>query len=212
MSATITPLAQNPTDVRPPPDPAYAAMCVWEDMLAIKTSTDPERKAFLTLWERLGTEAMRTRALAIAEIAEAVWNALDDDARDMLAPFDWEFVPTLVRSINFEAPYPSLPTVESAMATMQAKALAPQSRGFARRETADEPTTTAPPWVTPKTRLFLVAYEGADDRPYALALSDQGVAARLARKLDGEVIDTLVDNHADMAADVDENENQGGFR
>ena len=40
---------------------------------------------------------------------------------------------------------------------------------------------TAPFWVTPKTRLFLVAYEGADGRPYAVALSDHGVAARLAR-------------------------------
>ena len=64
---------------------------------------------------------------------------------------------------------------------------------------------TAPSWVTPKTRLFLVAYEGADGRPYAVALSDHGVAARLARQFGGEVIDTLVDNHADMAADVDAN-------
>src|SRR5271165_5410356 len=62
---------------------------------------------------------------------------------------------------------------------------------------------TTPSWVTPKTRLFLVAYEGADGRPYAVALSDHGVAARLARRFGGEVIDTLVDNHADMAADVD---------
>ena len=74
---------------------------------------------------------------------------------------------------------------------------------------------TAPSWVTPKTRLFLVAYEGADGRPYAVALSDHGVAARLARRFGGEVIDTLVDNHADMAADVDagsgETECKGGF-
>ncbi len=71
---------------------------------------------------------------------------------------------------------------------------------------------TTPSWVTPKTRLFLVAYAGADGRPYALALSDHGVAARLARRFGGEVIDTLVDNHADIAADVDENEGQGGFK
>ena len=79
---------------------------------------------------------------------------------------------------------------------------------------------TAPSWVTPKTRLFLVAYEGADGRPYALALSDHGVAARLARRFGGEVIDTLVDNHADMAADIDvqgvansgETQYEGGFR
>jgi hypothetical protein len=62
---------------------------------------------------------------------------------------------------------------------------------------------TSPSWVRPRTRLFLVAYEGADGRPYAVALSDHGVAARLARRFGGEVIDTLVDNHADMAADVE---------
>ena len=79
---------------------------------------------------------------------------------------------------------------------------------------------TAPSWVTPKTRLFLVAYEGAEGGPYAVALSDHGVAARLARRFGGEVIDTLVDNHADMAADIDvhgdadssETECKGGFR
>ncbi len=77
---------------------------------------------------------------------------------------------------------------------------------------------TPPLWATHKTRLFLVAYEGADGRPYALALSDHNVAARLARRFGGEVIDTLVDNHADMPADVDvdadsgETECKGGFR
>ena len=79
---------------------------------------------------------------------------------------------------------------------------------------------TAPSWVTAKTRLFLVAYKGADGRPYAVALSDHGVAARLARRFGGEVIDTLVDNHADSAADIDvhgdadssETECEGGFR
>ena len=77
---------------------------------------------------------------------------------------------------------------------------------------------TAPSWVTPNTRLFLVAYEGADGRPYAVALSDHGVAARLACRFGGEVIDTLVDNHADMAADIDvhadsgETECEGDFR
>ena len=64
---------------------------------------------------------------------------------------------------------------------------------------------TAPSWVTPKTRLFLVAYEGADGRPYALALSDHGVA----RRMGGEVIDTLVDNHADIAADGDADRAEG---
>jgi hypothetical protein len=68
---------------------------------------------------------------------------------------------------------------------------------------------TLPVWAAPKTRLFLVAYEGADGRPYALALSDHGVATWLARRFDGEVIDTLIDNHADMAADVETDADEG---
>ena len=75
---------------------------------------------------------------------------------------------------------------------------------------------TPPLWATPKSRLFLVAYESADGRPYALALSNHDVAARLARRFGGEVIDTLIDNHADMAVgvetDADETECDGGFR
>jgi hypothetical protein len=54
-------------------------------------------------------------------------------------------------------------------------------------------------WAKPGSRLFLIAYE-ADGKPYALALSDLHVAHRIARLRGGEVIDTEVDRHADLAA------------
>jgi len=57
----------------------------------------------------------------------------------------------------------------------------------------------APAWAASGARLFLVAYEGADGKPYAVAISDHDVAYRLATRFDGEVIDTCVDTHADMA-------------
>ena len=63
---------------------------------------------------------------------------------------------------------------------------------------------TSPVWVAPNTRLFLVAYEGADGKPYAIAVSDHGVATRLARRFAGEVIDTSVDTHADLANPVED--------
>ena len=75
---------------------------------------------------------------------------------------------------------------------------------------------TPPSGSRPKPGSSSSPTQGADGRPYALALSDHGVAARLARRFGGEVIDTLVDNHADMAADVEtdagETECKGGFR
>ncbi len=64
----------------------------------------------------------------------------------------------------------------------------------------------APAWAAPGTRLFLVAYEGADGKPYAVAVSDYDVACRLAARFDGEVIDTCVDTHADMAEPAIEKE------
>ena len=71
---------------------------------------------------------------------------------------------------------------------------------------------TPPVWATPKTRLFLVAYEGADGKPYALALSNLDVAHRISRLQGGEVIDTAVDRHADFALDAESDpaESAGG--
>ena len=47
------------------------------------------------------------------------------------------------------------------------------------------------------SRIFLVAYEGADGKPYAMAFSTNNAARREARKQNGEVIDTHIDVHVD---------------
>ena len=58
------------------------------------------------------------------------------------------------------------------------------------------------PWVAPGNQLYLVAYEGADGKPYAVAVSAYDLARKLAQHFGGEVIETAVDRHADLAADV----------
>lgn len=47
------------------------------------------------------------------------------------------------------------------------------------------------------SRIFLVAYEGADDKPYAMAFSTHSAARRAAKTHEGEVIDTHIDVHVD---------------
>ena len=44
------------------------------------------------------------------------------------------------------------------------------------------------PWVAPRNQLYLVAYD---------------LARKLAQHFDGEVIETAVDRHADLAADIE---------
>ncbi len=103
-------------------DDAYAAMCVWEEMLAIKAKDDSEPDGLLNIWERIGRRQMREKAFELGKLANAVWAALDDDAHDMFVPFDWEFVPAFLRTIVFESADLTLPRIETAVETMQAKA------------------------------------------------------------------------------------------
>jgi hypothetical protein len=172
---------------------AYAALCIWEEMLAIKARNAPEHRDLLRHWERVGTYAMRTEALSLGGFANAVWRALDDELREALEPFDWEFVSALVTTIGFDTHEFGLPPVESAVADLSILAAT-------RAGAASSPAKASPShWGEPGSRLFLVAYE-ADGRPYALALSDLEVAHKIAGLRGGEVIDTAVDRHADMAA------------
>ena len=103
-------------------DDAYAAMCVWEEMLAIKAKDDSERDGLLNIWERIGRRQMREKAFELGKLANAVWATLDDDAHDMFAPFDWEFVPAFLRPNVFDSADLTLPRIETAVETMQAKA------------------------------------------------------------------------------------------
>ena len=125
MPATITPLCPKTAPTPPTTDDdVYAAMSVWEDMLTAKATGEPEFTAMLTLWARIGTPAMRAKAFTIGRFSNAVWNGLDEDTRDMLAPFDWEFVPAFLRTVDFDGPRVSLPKIDTAIAAMRAEALA----------------------------------------------------------------------------------------
>ena len=193
--------ASNPAPVS---DDAYAAMCVWEELLSIREREDENRAGLLSLWNTTGTHGMRATAFAIGRFVNAVWNALDEDARAEFAPFDWEFVPALLQTIDFDCLYLNLPRVETAIETMRERELARavEQRRCGRLPKADVPSGSVSSWACAGDRLFLVAYEGADGKPYALALSDHDVAARIASRRAGEVIDTFVDTHADMAAAI----------
>jgi hypothetical protein len=80
-------------------DDAYAAMCVWREMPAIKAKDDSEPDGLLNIWERIGRRQMREKSFELGKLANAVWAALDDDTHDMFAPFDCEFVPAFLRTI-----------------------------------------------------------------------------------------------------------------
>ena len=124
MPATITPLCPKTAPAPPTTDDdVCAAMSVWEDMLTAKATGEPEFTAMLTLWARIGTSAMGAKAFTIGRFANAVWNGLDEDTRDMLAPFDWEFVPALLRSIEFTTPGVVLAPVAMAVEAMTTKAI-----------------------------------------------------------------------------------------
>ena len=149
-------------------DDAYAAMCVWEEMLAIKAKDDSEPDGLLKIRERVGRRTMREKAFELGKLANAVWAALDDVAHDMFAPFDWEFVPAFLRAIVFDSPALTLPRIETAVEDADESR---RARGRAAREVRLEDrggfVMAAPAWAASGAHLFLVAYEGADGKPYA---------------------------------------------
>jgi hypothetical protein len=78
-------------------------------------------------WNGMGTywiRGIRAAAFEIGKFANGVWDALDDETRDKLASFDWEFVPALLRTIDFDGPYLSPPKLDAAIAAMKAKPVA----------------------------------------------------------------------------------------
>ena len=124
MCATTIPFCRSipPRQSLTTDDDVYAAMSVWEDMLAAKATGDSEFTAMLTLWGAISTVAMRAKAFTIGRFANAVWSRLDQDAQIMFEPFDWKFVPALLRSIEFTTHGVLLPPVSTAAETMTAKA------------------------------------------------------------------------------------------
>ena len=69
---------------------AECALAVWECMVE-RAGNGIEWLE--PLFSDYGTVHMRHYAIAVAPYLDKVWNALDDDQQESLAPFDWEFIP-----------------------------------------------------------------------------------------------------------------------
>ncbi|MBU0801367.1 MAG: hypothetical protein KKA05_10270 [Alphaproteobacteria bacterium] len=79
-----------------------AALCIWEWMQENRDGPSPASRAIEARWQRLGTVEMRHAAIQLAPWVLAVWDALDDDTRDSLAPYDWEGVPRILAHVDWE--------------------------------------------------------------------------------------------------------------
>lgn len=79
-------------------DEIEAALCLWEAMLEVRNGRFTSEHWINVQWEEMGTVHMRHWAISAAAYLGKVWNAapMTDDTRDMLSPFDWEFVPAVL--------------------------------------------------------------------------------------------------------------------
>lgn len=76
---------------------ATTALMIWE---AMNESRDIA-SGLGDLWDQHGTAAMRHIALRMAPAANAFWDALDDEERQALIPFDFEVIPAIVSATNW---------------------------------------------------------------------------------------------------------------
>jgi hypothetical protein len=79
-------------------DHMETACAIWEDML--------ERRVTLPLlddaWGNYGTCAMRTEAATLAVYACQVWATMTLDEMDVVTPYDWEFIPSLINRVEWD--------------------------------------------------------------------------------------------------------------
>jgi hypothetical protein len=75
-----------------------AALCAWEAMLEMRDAL-PVLDAS---WRREGTVALRHEAIAHAPLILRLWDGLTSGEQQSLIPYDWEFVPAVVRMIYSE--------------------------------------------------------------------------------------------------------------
>ena len=88
---------------------AEAACCVWEAMLEQRE----EIPALKALWEAKGTVEMRHKAINLAPAICEAYDVLGADwlERHDLIPYDWEFVPAIVKVIEWSTYLPDAPTI-----------------------------------------------------------------------------------------------------
>lgn len=93
---------------------AEAAMCLWEAMLEGRDSL----RVLDEVWQDVGTVQMRHFAIELSPYVCQVWDTLSEDERESCIPYDWEFVPALLKHIEWENHRPVLPETPRQMAEL----------------------------------------------------------------------------------------------
>jgi hypothetical protein len=78
-------------------DHMEAACCLWEVM--IDRDFQNSHPLFWAAFEAHGTSEMRMLAVDLAQAVNAAWEALSED--DRTDPFDWEFCPKWLASLDW---------------------------------------------------------------------------------------------------------------
>jgi hypothetical protein len=83
-----------------------AALCLWEQMIEANLNEGKPgyewAESLHVRWEEFGTVQMRHVCIALAPIADRVWEACRETGEeDHLVPFDWEFIPAFLRRVRF---------------------------------------------------------------------------------------------------------------
>lgn len=91
---------------RPTFDEVDAMLCVWEDILdTIRSDNVSEwHESVRARFRDIGASEMRRFAMKLGKLCEAAWVSLTDEEQEVCAPFDWEFVPTFLRVLDFDNP------------------------------------------------------------------------------------------------------------
>lgn len=85
---------------------ALDACAIWEAMLEAQSDKKPENQPewqiqLRAAWSAQGTVTMRGLAVELAAPIDRIWNALSEDERESLIPFDWEFVPFIIQFVDW---------------------------------------------------------------------------------------------------------------
>jgi len=105
MDGVMTTLTENE---------AYAAMCIWEEVLNIPKGALPDRQ------QKIGTPEFRSEMLSLAKPINNAYEAIADQYGDC---FDWEFIPAMLAMIDKEANCNSPISLSNDIAVKMAKTL-----------------------------------------------------------------------------------------
>ncbi len=78
-------------------DEVVTAMMIWEGMIDQRENI-PDLQS---RWEAVGTASMRDIVPPLVDAFDSLWGEMSDDGHDLMAPFDWEFVPWLLHQMDW---------------------------------------------------------------------------------------------------------------